>query len=230
MGVSETLKKSLVAGIVLVAPLVVTYVALQFVFSWLRGFLNPIIENTGLVGLTGDVEIVAEVGALIVLLLVVAALGYLAQRSVGAYVFGLVDRAVGLIPIVSVIYGSVRQVSDALVKQQSRYENVVMVQYPRKGLYVLGFITSESPRALEAAAGEELYNVYLPGSPNPTQGHFTLVPADQVTEVDMTVSRTIRLLVTTGIAENERELEEFQREIESRLEDQDVELEDAFES
>jgi len=228
MGLSETLKKSLIAGVVLVAPLVVTYVAFQFLFSWLRGFLNPIIQNTGLIELAGNVEIAAEIAALIILILFVALLGYLAQRSGGAYVFGLFDRAIGLIPMVSVIYGSVRQVSDALVNQQTRYENVVLVEYPRDGIYTLGFITSESPASVTTALGEPAYNVYLPNSPNPTQGHFALVPTDQVRELDMSVSRSIRLLVTTGIAENEEEMVEFKEEIEEQLAAEGVDLDDPY--
>jgi len=105
MGFSETFKNSHIAGIAVVAPLVVTVVAFQFIFSWLRGFLNPIIENTGLVSLAANIEILAEITALLILLCLIAVLGYLAQRSVGAWAFGLVDRAVGLIPMVSVIYG-----------------------------------------------------------------------------------------------------------------------------
>jgi uncharacterized membrane protein len=228
MGIAETVKGSLVAGLVLVAPLVVTVVAVQFVFRWLRGFLNPVIENTGLVELAANIEIAAEIAALLILLFVVTALGYAAQKSVGARAFALFDRAVGLIPLVSVVYGSVRQVSDALVKQQSRYENVVAVEFPRRGLYTVGFITAESPTPIETATGEDLYNVYLPNSPNPTQGHFVFVPTDQVTDVDMSVSRAIRLLVTTGIAEDERELAQLHRDVERRLDERDVELEDAF--
>lgn len=226
--VTETIKQSLIAGIVVVAPLVVTIVAVQIIFGWLRGFLNPIIESTGLVALTANIEIAAEIVAFIILLLLVAVLGYLAQKSVGAWVVALFDRAVGLIPMVSVIYGSVRQVSDALLQQQSRYENVVAVEYPREGVYALGFVTSESPDPIETATGEELYNVYLPHSPNPTQGRFALVPTDQVTDVDMSVSRSIRLLVTTGIADDREELAAFHEEVGRRVDDQDVGLGDAF--
>lgn len=219
MTLGDTLKKSFIAGIALVAPLVVTFVAFRLIFGWLRGLLNPIIEGTGLVGLTGNVEIAAEIGAAIILFLIIALLGYLAQRSVGAWTFGLLDRLIGLIPMVSVIYSSVRQVSDALMSQTSRYETVVLVEYPRDGLYALGFITSESPRPVQQAVGGSAYNVYLPNSPNPTQGKFALVPADRVEEIDMSVSRSIRLLVTTGIAEEEEEMERLQREVENRIED-----------
>jgi uncharacterized membrane protein len=226
MGLSETLKKSLIAGIALIAPLVVTLVAVRLIFGWLRGILNPIIEGTGLVDLAGNIEIVAEIGALLILLLGITLLGYLAQRSGGARLFDLFDRLVGIIPMVSVVYSSVRQVSDALTKRKSRYESVVLVEYPREGLYVLGFVTSDSPEAVTDALGTEAYNVYIPNSPNPTQGRFMLVPTDQVTDIDMSVSRSIRLLVTTGIAEDEEELEQFQHEMEAELEDEDISLDD----
>jgi uncharacterized membrane protein len=227
MGLSETLKKSLIAGIALVAPLVVTLVAVRLIFGWLRGILNPIIEGTGLVSLAGNIEILAELGAFLVLLLGITMLGYLAQRSGGARLFDLFDRLVGIIPMVSVVYSSVRQVSDALVKRESRYESVVLVEYPREGVYVLGFVTSGSPEAVTDALGTEAYNVYLPNSPNPTQGRFTLVPTDQVIDIDMSVSQSVRLLVTTGIAEDQEELEQFKHEMEARVEDEDISLDDA---
>jgi uncharacterized membrane protein len=230
MGLSETLKRSFIAGVALVAPLVVTFVAFRIIFGWLRGLLNPIIQQTGLISLTGNIEIAAELGALGILFLIIALLGYVAQRSLGAYVFGLVDRVIGLIPMVSVIYSSVRQVSDALVTQESRYESVALIEYPRDGLYVLGFVTSESPRAVAAALEENAYNVYLPNSPNPTQGHFTVVPTDQIIELDLSVSRAIRLLVTTGIAENQKELESFQQDVRDQLEETDVSVDEVVDS
>ena len=226
MGLSETVKKSLIAGIALIAPLVVTLFAVTLIFGWLRGILNPIIEETGLVSLAGNIEIIAEIGALLILLVGITLLGYLAQRSGGARLFDLFDRVIGIIPMVSVVYSSVRQVSDALVKRESRYERVVLVEYPRDDLYVLGFVTSESPDAVNDALGTEAYNVYIPNSPNPTQGRFMLVPTDQTIDLDMSVSRSVRLLVTTGIAEDQEELEQFKHDVETELESEDISLDD----
>lgn len=228
MGLADAFKSSLVAGLALIAPLVVTFVAIRLVFGWLRGVLDPIIQETGLVELSGNIEILAEVAALCILLVGIAILGYLAQRSVGIGVFGLFDRLVGLIPMVSVIYSSVRQVSDALVKRESQYDTVALVEYPREGIYSLGFVTSESPTPVTDALGRPAYNVYLPNSPNPTQGHFALIPADELVELDMSVSQSVRLLVTTGIAEDEEELEQFQQDVQSELGDEDVSLDDTM--
>ena len=217
MGLTRTIKTSLIAGIALIAPLLVTVIAFQLVFGWIRGFLTPVVESTGLVSLVG-IEVVAEVLALAILVLAVAALGYLAQRSAGAYVFGVVDRLIGLVPILSVVYNGVRQVSDALTRQESRFESVVLVEYPRVGVYSFGFVTAETSDAA-SPPDKETYNVYMPGSPNPTQGRLLFVPERELYPVDLTVSRALRLLVTTGIAENQAEMERLHEEVA----DEDVE-------
>jgi uncharacterized membrane protein len=222
MALRGTLKTSLVAGVALVAPLLVTVIAFQLVFGWLRGFLIPIVESTGLRALVG-IDLVAEFLALAVLVVAIAALGYLAQRSAGAYVFGVVDRLIGLVPILSVVYNGVRQVSDALTRQESRFESVVVVEYPRNGVYSFGFVTAETSRRA-SPPGENTYNVYMPGSPNPTQGHLLLLPETEFQSVDISVSRAIRLLVTTGIAEEREEMEQLHEEVAEEVAEEDIEL------
>ncbi|MEF8887146.1 MAG: DUF502 domain-containing protein [Haloarculaceae archaeon] len=222
MGLTRTIKTSLVAGIALIAPLLVTVIAFQFVFGWIRGFLTPIIESIGLRSLVG-IEVVAEVLALVILVLALAVLGYLAQRSAGAYVFGVVDRLIGLVPILSVVYNGVRQVSDALTRQESRFESVVLVEYPREGVYSFGFVTAETSDQA-SPPDQDTYNVYMPGSPNPTQGHLLFVPEEEYYSVDIKVSRAIRLLVTTGIAEEQEELEQLHEEVAEEVAEEDVEI------
>jgi uncharacterized membrane protein len=224
MAPSTTLKKSLIAGIALIAPLLVTVLAVQLVFGWLSGFLVPIVERTGLRALLG-VDVVAELAALVILVAGLTLLGYVAQRSAGAYVFGVVDRVVGLVPILNVVYNGVRQVSDALTRQESRFESVVLVEYPREGIYSFGFVTAET--SPEAAPEGGSLNVYIPGSPNPTQGQLRFIPEEQVQPVDIKVSRAIRLLVTTGIAERREEMEQLHEEVREDLGD-GVTVRDAF--
>lgn len=227
MTVVDRLRNSFLAGLALVAPLFITIVAFQLLFGWLRGVTSPIIQGTGLVELTPDVPYLADVIAVGILVLGVAGLGYVAQRSLGAYLFGIVDRGLARVPVFSVVYTGVRQVADALTSQQSRYERVVMLEYPRDGLYALGFVTSGSPVAVQDETGMETYNVYLPGSPNPTQGKFVLAPETELTELEMSVSQGIRLLVTTGIAEDTEEMHDLQADV--QLEGP-IELEEALDA
>lgn len=209
MCVWSTIRSSLLAGVALVAPLVVTVLVLQFLVRWLTRFIDPVVQGTRLAQYTGNIDAVAQVLALFVILGSLVALGYFAQRNSGERLFGLLDRGVGLVPLVRVVYSSVRQVSNALMEQSDRFERVVVVEYPREGLYTLGFVTGDSPDAVTAVADQESFNVFLPNSPNPTGGRLVMAPGDQVHEVDISVRRGVRLIVTTGIEERQEEVAEL---------------------
>lgn len=203
MGLGSRLKSSFVAGLILVAPFVLTLFILKIVIGWLLQFIDPIVDGTQLASLVGDDVIAAQLLAagLIVVLLIV--LGYLTQIAVARHLFGNFGKAINVIPLFSTIYGAIRQVANSLVNSQTAFESVVLVEYPRPGMYAIGFITGEGPVAAEDDAGEPVYNVYLPKSPNPTQGNLSLVPASDLIETDMSVRRGMRLLVTTGMGEDQ---------------------------
>lgn len=212
------LRNSFLAGLVLVAPLFITIVALQFVFGWLTGFVDPLVQASGLLELTGNNELVAQVLALGILVGAIVFVGFITQWSLGERVFGGVDRAINFIPLVRVIYTSVRQVSDSLMSQQSRFESVVLVEYPREGLYTLGFVTNDSPQPVQTETGPA-YNVYFPNSPNPTNGLLVMVPEEEITEIDMSPRRGIRLLVTTGMAETTDDLDALEDQLDTDLQE-----------
>jgi uncharacterized membrane protein len=126
-------------------------------------------------------------------------LGYLARWSVGERVFGGLGRIVTFLPLVRTIYSSTRQVAKALTERNNRYESVVLVEY-REDYSVIAFVTGDIPEAVQATLDEPAYAVFVPNSPNPTGGRLLLAPESRVTEIDMSVRRGIRTLVTTGIA------------------------------
>jgi len=214
MRVSTALRDNLLAGLVLVAPLVVTVFALRVLFSWVSAAIDPIVESTRLASYTANIEIVAQFVTLLAIVLLITLLGYVARWSVGERVFGGIGRLVNFLPLVRTIYSSTRQVANALVERQNRYESVVIVEY-REGFSVIGFVTGEVPGPVQATMDEPAYNVFVPNSPNPTGGRLLLVPESRVQEVDMSVRRGIRTLVTTGIASEERELPRRDESVES---------------
>ncbi|WP_254764238.1 DUF502 domain-containing protein [Natrinema marinum] len=204
MTLSSRIKSSFVAGLILVAPLAVTLYILRFLVNWSLQFVTPVVRAAGLAQYTRNVEVVAQLLAVVMIVAAVVVLGFLAQQSVGRHLFGNIGRLVNVVPLVSTIYGSVRQVADSLVERKTGYESVVLVEYPREGVYMIGLVTGESPRPVEEVAGQDVYNVFLPNSPNPTAGRLVLLPEDQVHEIDMSVRRGMRLVVTTGMGD-ERE-------------------------
>ena len=103
-------------------------------------------------------------------------------------------------PLVRTIYFGVRQVGESLVERSSGYERVVLVEYPREGSFVVGFVTNQGPHATREVVGDETYTVFVPNSPNPTAGRLLLVPESEFHEVDMSVRRGLSLLITTGLS------------------------------
>jgi uncharacterized membrane protein len=200
MSLSGRLRTSFATGLLLVTPLAVTLFVLQFVFVRTTGLLNPLVRATRLTTYTGNVEIVAQLLAALLIAAGITFLGYLASWSLGQRLFGGFERAIRLVPLVRTVYFGVRQVSESLVQRTAGYETVVLVEFPRKGVYAIGFVTNDGPTAARETTNEDLYNVFLPHSPNPTAGKLVFVPASDVYEVDMSVRQALRLLVTTGLS------------------------------
>jgi uncharacterized membrane protein len=198
----RVLKSSFVGGLILIAPLVVTFVILRVLVGWSLQFVNPVVEVLELAQYTQNVQLLATVlgGGLIVVL--VTTLGFLAQKAVGQHLFGRAGQVVNFVPLVGTIYSSVRQVATSLVDRETEYESVVLVEFPRREMYSIGLVTDESPAEVEPVTGGPAYNVFLPQSPNPTAGRLAVVPAEQVHEIDMSVRRGMRLIVTTGMGED----------------------------
>ena len=202
MSVSDAVRRSFVAGLILIAPLVVTVYVIRTLANWAVQVIDPIVASTRLANYTGNDQFAAQVVAILAVLVAIVLLSYVAQRNVGRQVFGNVGRVVNVIPLVNTIYTSVRQVANSLVDRDEAYESVVLVEYPRGGIYSIGLVTGDSPVDVPAFDREPVYNVYFPNSPNPTGGRLALVPESDLHETDMSVRAGMRLLVTTGVTED----------------------------
>jgi len=209
MSVSSRLKDGFVAGLILIAPLVITLYVLSILVTWSLQFINPVVAETSLVEYTANIELVAQVIAVVLIVAVITVLGWMAQWSIGKHLFGNVGRTINFVPLVSTIYASIRQVATSLVDRDTNYESVVLIEYPRKGLYSIGLVTGEGRQAIDAVTGERAYSVFLPNSPNPTAGRLVMVPESQVHETEMSVREGMRLIVTTGIGEGEAPLDAY---------------------
>lgn len=214
MNWKHRLRNSFITGLILIAPLAITILVLQFLLGWLTGSVEPLVLATDLSQFTRNIEYLAQLLALVILLAAIVLVGMVAQWGIADRLFGGFGRVIGVIPMVRVIYASVRQVSNSLTSSGSRYESVVLVEYPRDGMYAIGFVTAESPDPVQATIGEA-YNVYIPNSPNPTNGHLAMLPESEVHEIDMSVKRGVRLMITTGMAETSEDLEALEAEVDA---------------
>jgi uncharacterized membrane protein len=196
----RVLKDSFIAGLLVAGPFLVTVFVFNLAFEWTLAVVDPLVRGTGLAAYTGNFELLAQALTLALLVATITAVGLLAQVGVGRRTLGGLGQFVNLIPLFRTVYRSIRQVADGLVQRSSQYESVVYVEHPRDGIYTVGFVTAESPPDVHEIAGQDVYNVYLPSSPNPTGGGLRLVPEDRMYESDLSVRQGIRLLMTTGVS------------------------------
>ncbi|MFB6352796.1 MAG: DUF502 domain-containing protein, partial [Halobacteriales archaeon] len=159
MRLTAALKRSFVAGLILLAPLVVTVYVLRVLAVWALTVVNPVVRGTRLTQYTANIELVAQGIAALLIVSAVVALGAAARWSVGRRLFGQVGRVVNFVPLANVIYASVRQVASALVEPDAGYERVVLVEYPREDHYAIGFVTGDCPSAVETVTGEPAWSV-----------------------------------------------------------------------
>ena len=184
---------SLVAGLMAVVPFLVTIWVLWVIWdavSWFRQWLQQILQIEVRTGLTlPGLELV-----LVVVLLL--AIGVFTRNFLGRRLVRFYEALLARVPLVSSVYGAVKQLSTALFGDGSDFSGVVLVEYPRRGIWVVGFQTGAS--FLEHEGGN-LVNIFVPTTPNPTSGFYVMVPREDVRELDLTIEQASKLIMSAGI-------------------------------
>ena len=190
------LRTYFLAGLLVLIPLWVTVGILSWLFNVLDGFLGPrIYDYLG--------HPVPGLGLAATVLLVFL-IGLVTTNIVGRRVMAAVDGALQRIPLVRSIYTIAKQMSDSLLQRHVNFQQVVLVEYPRRGMYQIGFVTGviEGPLQdeLAARAGERVLNVFMPTTPNPMSGYLIMLPERDVQPLRISVQDGLKLLVSGGMA------------------------------
>ncbi|MFH1665466.1 MAG: DUF502 domain-containing protein [Candidatus Omnitrophota bacterium] len=187
-------------GIVILLPITVTTALISFIFVKLNKIvLNPIM-NLFAPAMRGP-EHVYAVKVLIfwVVIFTVALIGYAAKNLFIHRAFSLGEKLLIKIPIMGRIYNAFKQIFSAFIGQgKTIFKQVVLVEYPRNGLYSLGFTTGITKGAIREHLGESAVNVFIPTTPNPTSGMFIVIPRNDVHFLDMSVEDGMKLVVSGG--------------------------------
>jgi uncharacterized membrane protein len=139
--------------------------------------------------------------AVVIALLAIYFVGRLVRIRLGAYLVSRIETDVlGRLPLISHVYGSVKQVTDFLFSERKvEYNRVVALEYPRRGIWSLGFVTGEGMWQTSNAAGEPLVNVLVPTSPMPVTGYTMSVPRSQVIDLDMSLDQACQFIISCGV-------------------------------
>ena len=191
-------------GLVVLLPAIVTLALLKWLFGTVASLTDMLLfftpdSLTHSDGGRGPMFWYWRVAAFVLAIVLVALVGLLARYYLGKRLIEWFDATMLRVPLLNKIYGSIKQVNEALtIGKKTSFQTVVLVEFPREGAYAVGFVTSEQDEQVFCKSKEKLIGVYVPTTPIPTSGFRILVPESKVTKLDMSVAEGIKYIVSFG--------------------------------
>ena len=178
-------------GLLVLTPIVVTVYVFYQLFSKVDGLLGgKLVELTG--------KRIPGMGFVAVILLILF-VGVVARNFLGKKVIQLGEDFVNRIPMINRIYSAVQQLSQAFFSgKRAVFQKAVLIEFPKKGSYCIGFQTSETRGEIQRQTKKELLSIFLPTSPNPTSGYLIFVPKEKVYSLQMTIEEAVKLVISAG--------------------------------
>lgn len=197
-GVFARLRTYFFAGLLVTGPALITlYLAWAIVTSidkWVMHYLparyNPFDYFN--INIPGAGVVIVVTGLILI--------GMFAANFMGRFFVNLFDKILNRMPFLKGIYSATKQIMETVFANKSKaFREVVLVEYPRRGMWVIGFVTAKTSGEIQNASDMELLNVFVPTTPNPTSGFLIFIPQDDVYTVDMTVEEGLKLVISGGI-------------------------------
>ena len=137
---------------------------------------------------------------LVLTILTLTVIGWLAAGLMGRWVVRMTENLMARMPVISNIYGAIKQIMETVLSQKSNsFRYVVLFEYPRKGIWTMGFVTGTTKGEVQNVINEKMINVFVPTTPNPTSGFLLFVPKSDLHYLSMSPEEGFKMLVSTGI-------------------------------
>ncbi|PTY05465.1 hypothetical protein DB347_13875 [Opitutaceae bacterium EW11] len=193
-----SLRNTFLSGLLMLAPLAVTWGVFAWLFEWVGGSFRPLFFPY-LPESIRDWHLVWNILATFVVIVLITVLGYISRYVLGKYFGGLAERFIQSIPGVGNVYNTVKQIVATFGSQHRQlFSKVVLIEFPRAGIYSIGFLTNKAQGEPQAKAKTELWTVFVPTTPNPTSGFLLLLPKEEIRELDMSVGDGMKMIISGG--------------------------------
>jgi uncharacterized membrane protein len=209
-------RASFLTGLMIVLPGVITLAIVQWFFGTVARFTDtllfflPYFLDPKLIfqdGVSGPMFWYWSLLAITLAVAMVTVVGVLARYYIGKRMIQWADSMMMRVPVLNKIYGTIRQVDEAFTSgKKSSFKTVVLVEYPREGIYSVGFLTSDQEDDVQKKIGKKCVCVFIPTTPIPTAGFLILVPEEKVTKLDMSVADGFKYIISLGALSQERAL------------------------
>jgi len=186
------IRNNFIAGVVVLIPIGITlYLTLAIVKVSSKILPKEINPNNYLPYNIPGIEIV-------IALLLITLIGWLSLSFIGKKLLNIFDNILNKIPILRTIYSAFTQMLETFTKSNVNKKNVVLVEYPRKGTWAVGFTTNKNTGEIQKKIGQEIVNVFVPTTPNPTSGFLLMFPKEDVIYLDITFEQASKFIVSAG--------------------------------
>ena len=197
----RSVRTAFITGLLILLPLGVTIFIIGIVLDRIGNpaselFFNFIDQN---IRELPTVEIPLQLLSLLIVFLIITALGYFSRIFIGQLFLRFFERILTRLPLISQVYNTVKQQVDTFSQQKKAvFQEVVMIEYPRKGIYAIGFLTNQAKGEVQSLTGENLVNVFVPTTPNPTSGFLLMLPHEDVISMQMSVADGMKTIISGG--------------------------------
>ena len=185
--ITQNFRSKLFAGLATLLPLYFTFIVVKFLFISLEETSEPLLKKLGFN--------IPGLGIILTIILIYI-LGLLVTNFLGKKIFRLGEKVVKKVPVVNIIYSTLKQITDTFTKgSKDTFKGAIYIQYPRRGLWTMAFISGESI----SKEGIAYYHVFVPTTPNPTSGFFLLVPQSDSVKTGMSVEEGLKTIISGGL-------------------------------
>jgi uncharacterized membrane protein len=196
------IRRTFLTGLLILIPLFVTYALIAFLFNIFTNASAPLMKGLfrilDLNRYSWTDPLVPFINFLLSLA-VIFLLGLFGTNFLGRRILQVLDALILRLPLVKSIYGAVKQMVDTFQTPRRGFQRVVLIQYPSRGLWTMGFVSSERRDTMNLMASPTILTVYIPTTPNPTTGYLVMVKPEEVVDVDYTVEEAFKFIISSGI-------------------------------
>jgi uncharacterized membrane protein len=185
--VGKKLRVQFGAGILVIVPIIITILILVWLFGYIDNIAQPVAKS--LLGRT-----IPGLGFALTVVLIYLT-GVVATSVIGKRLIGYIESLLARLPLFRYLYTSIKQIMVSFTtSDETKFLQVVLVEFPKKGMRVLGFVTSESP----VESGEKLLTVFIPTSPNPTSGYLEIVRENDIIRTNISIDDALKMVLSAG--------------------------------
>ena len=203
-GILTRIRNNFLTGLIVIAPIGLTFWLIWSVIGWFDGWVLPFIPlryrpDIWLLQRFGIDFDIRGIGVGIFLLFTVV-VGMAAKGLIGRSILRWAENLVQNLPVVRSVYSGLKQIAETILAQdQNSFEKACLVEYPRRGIWAIGFVSTTAKGEIATRSEVPMVSVFLPTTPNPTSGFLLFVAADDIVELDMSVEDAAKLVISAGL-------------------------------